>query len=72
MHHQTCTQHPGVLRKSPCAPMAAARGPLDQVGDMISFVSATFGEEVWSAKGVGLSRVQSAIKVGFRATVLVD
>lgn len=37
-----------------------------QVGDKISFVSATFGDQIWSAKGVGLSRVQSAIKVTLR------
>lgn len=35
-----------------------------QIGDKITFVSATFGDQIWSAKGVGMSRVQSAIKVG--------
>lgn len=41
----------------------AARTKNISVGDKIAFVSATFGDEVWSAKGVGLSRVRSAIKL---------
>mmetsp|Transcript_15370 Transcript_15370/g.22825 ORF Transcript_15370/g.22825 Transcript_15370/m.22825 type:complete len:202 (+) Transcript_15370:10-615(+) len=32
-------------------------------GDKISFVSATFGDELWSVRGAGVSRVQRAIKV---------
>ncbi|CAM9161428.1 unnamed protein product [Ectocarpus sp. 4 AP-2014] len=39
------------------------------VGDKITFVSATFGEEIWSAQGVGLSRVQSAIRIRSGPTV---
>lgn len=41
----------------------ASRKKTINVGDKISFVSATFGDQIWSAKGVGLSRVQSAIKL---------
>ena len=33
------------------------------VGDRITMVSATFGEDMWSTRGVGLGRVLSAIKV---------
>jgi hypothetical protein len=29
----------------------------------ISFISATFGDDLWSVKGAGLARVQSAVKV---------
>uniref|UniRef100_A0A7S2RXM9 PDZ domain-containing protein n=1 Tax=Rhizochromulina marina TaxID=1034831 RepID=A0A7S2RXM9_9STRA len=32
-------------------------------GELISMVSATFGNELWSAKGAGLGRVTKAIKV---------
>ncbi|CAM9474455.1 unnamed protein product [Laminaria digitata] len=41
----------------------ASRKKSINVGDKISFVSATFGDQIWSAKGVGLRRVQSAIKL---------
>ncbi|CAN0352872.1 unnamed protein product [Ascophyllum nodosum] len=41
----------------------ASRNKQVNVGDKIAFVSATFGEEIWSAKGVGLNRVRSAIKL---------
>ncbi|CAM9833813.1 unnamed protein product, partial [Phaeothamnion confervicola] len=41
----------------------AAKSGKVKPGDKIAFVSATFGDEVWSARGVGLSRVQSAVKV---------
>merc|ERR1711871_1701634 len=33
------------------------------VGDRIAMVSATFGDDMWSCRGVGLSRVLAAIKV---------
>jgi hypothetical protein len=33
------------------------------VGDRLTMVSATFGNDMWSARGVGLGRVLSAIKV---------
>ncbi|GAB0492258.1 hypothetical protein MMPV_003519 [Pyropia vietnamensis] len=34
-----------------------------QVGDIVVAVSATFGDEVWSTRGVGLDRVMKSIKV---------
>ncbi|KAJ1440241.1 hypothetical protein B484DRAFT_443543 [Ochromonadaceae sp. CCMP2298] len=33
------------------------------VGDQIKMVSATFGDDMWSCEGVGLTRVMSCIKV---------
>lgn len=33
------------------------------VGDYVAMVSATFGEDLWSCRGVGLNRVLSCIKV---------
>merc|ERR1719359_591268 len=33
------------------------------VGDRIAMVSATFGDEMWTCRGVGLNRVLAAIKV---------
>lgn len=33
------------------------------VGDIIAMASATFGEEMWSCRGVGLGRVMSTIKM---------
>ena len=33
------------------------------VGDQVKMVSATFGEDMWSCEGVGLTRVLSCIKV---------
>jgi len=33
------------------------------VGDIIAMASATFGDEMWSCRGVGLGRVTSTIKV---------
>eukprot|EP00903_Cladosiphon_okamuranus_P011731 g11030.t1 len=47
----------------------ASRKKSINVGDKITFVSATFGEEIWSAQGVGLSRVQSAIRIRSGPTV---
>ncbi|CAM9183196.1 unnamed protein product [Ectocarpus fasciculatus] len=47
----------------------ASRKKMINVGDKITFVSATFGEEIWSAQGVGLSRVQSAIRIRSGPTV---
>jgi hypothetical protein len=34
-----------------------------QLLQQISFISATFGDDLWSVKGAGLARVQSAVKV---------
>jgi C-terminal processing protease CtpA/Prc len=42
----------------------AARSNFDiRVGDYIIAVSATFGDEVWSTRGVGLDRVLKSIKI---------
>ena len=40
-----------------------------RLGDTISMVSATFGNEMWSTKGTGLVRVQRAIQVRQGSTV---
>jgi len=36
------------------------------VGDQVMMVSATFGDDLWSCEGVGLTRVLSCIKVNHR------
>ncbi len=41
----------------------AARTGMIFEGDRIAMVSATFGDDMWSARGVGLERVVSSIKV---------
>jgi len=42
----------------------AARSNFDiKVGDIVIAVSATFGDEVWSTRGVGLDRVLKSIKI---------
>jgi C-terminal processing protease CtpA/Prc len=42
----------------------AAQSGFDiRVGDVITAVSATFGDEVWSTRGVGLDRVLKSIKI---------
>jgi len=38
-------------------------------GDIVTMCSATFGDEMWSTRGVGLSRVLAAIRVRSGATV---
>jgi len=40
-----------------------------QAGERISMVSATFGDEMWSTQGAGMTRVQKAIKVRSGRTV---
>ena len=42
---------------------AALSGFDVRVGDIITAVSATFGDEVWSTRGVGLDRVLKSIKI---------
>jgi hypothetical protein len=32
-------------------------------GDLITMISATFGDECWSARGAGLGMIMQAIKV---------
>lgn len=45
-----------------------------EVGDIVVAVSATFGDEVWSTRGVGLDRVMKSIKVrsGPRVTLVLE
>ena len=38
-------------------------------GDLVTMCSATFGDEMWSTRGVGLTRVLAAIRVRAGATV---
>jgi hypothetical protein len=38
-------------------------------GDIVTMCSATFGNEMWSTRGVGLTRVLAAIRVRSGATV---
>jgi len=38
-------------------------------GDVVTMCSATFGEQLWSTRGVGLTRVLSAIKIRAGPTV---
>jgi hypothetical protein len=41
----------------------AARSGLVKEGDIVTMCSATFGNEMWSCRGVGLTRVLAAIRV---------
>lgn len=47
----------------------AARTGQVQEGDIVTMCSATFGDEMWSTRGVGLARVMAAIRVRSGATV---
>jgi len=47
---------------------AARTGQVKQ-GDIVTMVSATFGNEMWSTRGVGLTRVLAAIRVKAGPTV---
>lgn len=47
----------------------AARSGLIQEGDIVTMCSATFGDEMWSTRGVGLTRVLAAIRVRAGPTV---
>lgn len=47
----------------------AARSGLVQEGDIVTMCSATFGDEMWSCRGVGLTRVLAAIRVRAGPTV---
>ncbi len=38
-------------------------------GDLVTMCSATFGDQMWSTRGVGLTRVLSAIRVRAGPTV---
>merc|ERR1711924_359408 len=45
-----------------------------KVGDVVTMTSATFGDQMWSCRGVGLSRVLRAIKVrqGTQVTLVLE
>uniref|UniRef100_A0A7S2N2W7 PDZ domain-containing protein n=1 Tax=Helicotheca tamesis TaxID=374047 RepID=A0A7S2N2W7_9STRA len=47
----------------------AARTGLVKEGDIVTMCSATFGEQMWSTRGVGLTRVLAAIRVRAGPTV---
>lgn len=47
----------------------AARSGLVKEGDIVTMCSATFGDQMWSCRGVGLSRVLAAIRVRAGPTV---
>ena len=47
----------------------AARSGMVQEGDIVTMCSATFGDEMWSCRGVGLTRVLAAIRVRAGPTV---
>lgn len=47
----------------------AARSGKIEEGDLISMISATFGDEMWSARGAGLGMIMQAIKVRQGTTV---
>ena len=40
-------------------------------GDIVTMCSATFGDDMWSTRGVGLTRVLAAIRVRAGATVKI-
>jgi len=47
----------------------AARTGLIKEGDIVTMCSATFGDQMWSTRGVGLTRVLAAIRVRAGPTV---
>lgn len=47
----------------------AARTGMVKEGDIVTMCSATFGDEMWSCRGVGLTRVLAAIRVRAGPTV---
>ena len=47
----------------------AARSGLVKEGDVVTMCSATFGNQMWSTRGVGLTRVLAAIRVRAGPTV---
>lgn len=47
----------------------AARSGLVKEGDIVTMCSATFGDQMWSCRGVGLTRVLAAIRVRAGPTV---
>lgn len=49
----------------------AARSGLVKEGDLVTMCSATFGNEMWSCRGVGLTRVLAAIRVSDIHCILI-
>lgn len=47
----------------------AARSGLVQEGDIVTMCSATFGDQMWSCRGAGLTRVLAAIRIRAGPTV---
>merc|ERR1711966_375350 len=47
----------------------AARSGKVKEGDIVTMCSATFGNDMWSTRGVGLTRVLAAIRVRAGSTV---
>lgn len=47
----------------------AARSGMVKEGDIVTMCSATFGDQMWSCRGVGLTRVLAAIRVRAGPTV---
>ena len=47
----------------------AARTGMVKEGDIVTMCSATFGDQMWSTRGVGLTRVLAAIRVRAGPTV---
>jgi len=47
----------------------AARSGLVKEGDIVSMCSATFGDQLWSCRGAGLTRILAAIRVRAGPTV---
>lgn len=47
----------------------AARSGMVKEGDIVTMCSATFGKQMWSTRGVGLTRVLAAIRVRAGPTV---
>lgn len=47
----------------------AARSGIIKEGDVVTMCSATFGDQMWSTRGVGLTRVLAAIRVRAGPTV---
>lgn len=47
----------------------AARSGMVKQGDIVTMCSATFGDQMWSCRGAGLSRVLAAIRIRAGPTV---
>lgn len=54
----------------PCTPIIIQSGKVYK-GDLVTMISATFGDEVWSARGAGLGMIMQAIKIRQGNTVKI-